>query len=89
MGCDIHCYAEKRGEHGMGTPQGADTTETVLHVDAATRLPDAGMPLQEGHHAGGLEQCDSPQDQAEREHQSTAVMANPASTTRKGFGFLT
>ena len=50
MGCDIHCYAEKRGEHGMGTPHGADTTETVLHVDAATRLPDAGMPLQEGHH---------------------------------------
>ena len=36
--------------HGMGTPHGADTTETVLHVDAATRLPDAGMPLQEGHH---------------------------------------
>ena len=61
--------------NGMGTPHGADTTETVLHVDAATRLPDAAMPSQEGHHAGGLEQCDSPQDQAERERQSTAVMA--------------
>ena len=60
----------------MGTPHGADTTETVLHVDAATRLPDARMPSQEGHHAGGLEQCDSPQDQAEREHQPTVVMVS-------------
>ena len=42
--------------NGMGTPHGADTTETVLHVDAAARLPDAGMPSQEGHHIrGGVE----------------------------------
>ena len=62
--------------NGTGTPQGAGTTETVLHVDAAKRLPDARMPSQEGHHAGGLEQCDSPQDQAEREHQPTVVMVS-------------
>ena len=34
--------------NGMGTPHGADTTETVLHVDAAKRLPDAASPWQQG-----------------------------------------